>query len=444
MYGRIGVLAMVACLTAAGQDMVTAAVAGQAARDLAVRVAELRKKGPSEELARTLNEVGVLAFRSGKDADAVAKLKESIALWAQVAAPDNPGRVTATVNLARVHAAIGRIDQAERALQEMRALLEAKPHDVRYATVLNNLALVAEERGEGDKAEALYREATALFERAGPAMDAQRGATLNNLASRLLGKGQVEPAREAAVLSLALLERSLGAGDPDTAMTIHTLAMIDHVDGQAEAAVAGYERALRICVQALGESHPGVALVESSLASLLMEQGYYGKAEPVFERALATRERMLGPDHPQTATTLAGLGTLRARQGRFTEAERLLTRALRIMDAHPTGQQRLLSVLGNLAGVELAGAARDKRKYALAETHLRRLLALHEKLDGADDIRLAPVLDRLADTCTAQRKHREAARIAERALAIRRVALGERHPDTAANLRRYSTLLRKQ
>jgi tetratricopeptide (TPR) repeat protein len=434
---------MTGWVTAAAQDMVAPAAAADRDRELASRIAALRAQGPSESLARALNESGVLAFRAARDGDAVKLLGESIAMWEQVGAADHPGRVTAVVNLARVHAATGRFAEAERTLTAMRALLELKPPDVRYATVLNNLGLVVEARGDGKQAERLFRRAIELFERAGPAMDGQRGSALNNLASRLLFQGRLDAAREAARQSAALQARANGEADPDYAVALHTLAMIDHVSGGAEEAAAGYRRALSICRQALGESHPGVAMIETSLASLQMEQGYYGKAEPLFMKALATRERMLGPEDRQTAVTLAGLGTLRARQERYTEAERLLARALRIMESGGAEAHYKLSVLGNLAGVETAEARRDKRKYKAAETHLRRLLELHEQLDGVGDIRLTPVLDRIADVCVAQGRTAEAARVAGRALAIRRVELGERHPETAANLRRYTSLLNK-
>src|SRR6476660_3430693 len=68
--------------------------------------------------------------------------------------------------------------------------------------------------------------------------------------------------------------------------------------------------------------------------------------------------------------------------------------------------------------------------YAEAEQAFRAALEAAEQL-GPDDTRVAVVLNNLASLCHNQRKIKEAQALYERALTIRRQALGANHPMVA-------------
>src|SRR4029450_2806127 len=77
----------------------------------------------------------------------------------------------------------------------------------------------------------------------------------------------------------------------------------------------------------------------------------------------------------------------------------------------------------NVRGAQLY----QQGRYAEAEQAFRAALEAAEQL-GPNDTRVAVVLNNLASLCHNQRKIEEAQTLYERALAIRRQALGESHP----------------
>jgi tetratricopeptide (TPR) repeat protein len=428
------------------QEVLSPRVAEPQIKSMKASVAELRKGEPGPDLARALNVLGTLLYRVGEHSEATPLLIESVALWDKIGKPVEPGRVSAVVNLARAYSVDGKLDRAEALLVELRELLDkdSQQREPRYGTVLNNLSLVWEEKGELAKAEPLYKQAIEIFERAGTEFDRQRAAALNNLSALQLSRNANEEAERSARLSMKLLEQVVGPSDAETALSVHTLAMAMHATGRRDEAAELYNRSLRICESTLGGGHPSVAMIQTSLAALWMEQGYNNKAETLLVRSLATRERQLGLNHPETAITVAGLGTLRLRERRLSEAEELLARSVNVLRVSPGGvKAHMINALGNLAESEFLQGSYDKRKYAMAEKHFREVVTMNEKLLFLDDRKLTAVLDRLAESCAAQRKYRDAEAAEHRALTIRTASLGERHPDTVANLRRYTSLLKK-
>ena len=91
----------------------------------------------------------------------------------------------------------------------------------------------------------------------------------------------------------------------------------------------------------------------------------------------------------------------------------------------------------NVRGAQLY----QQGRYAEAEQAFRSALDAAEHL-GPDDVRVAVVLNNLASLCHNERKIEEAQALYERALAIRRRALGEHHPMVAQSLNNLSSLYR--
>jgi Flp pilus assembly protein TadD len=89
----------------------------------------------------------------------------------------------------------------------------AAPDSIERAEILNTLGMVYRRRGRLEKAEPLYRESVALFERTAGPESPETAAAWNNLARVLQARGHMA---EAAVLyrrAETVLERAYGAGD---------------------------------------------------------------------------------------------------------------------------------------------------------------------------------------------------------------------------------------
>lgn len=102
-----------------------------------------------------------------------------------------------------------------------------------------------------------------------------------------------------------------------------------------------FRRALEILEKSLGPDDPAVASILYNLATLYFRQGLFSEAEPLHKRSLEMREKSLGPNDPAVAGSLYNLALLYFGQGRYAEAEPLYKRSIAIMEKefgiiHPT------------------------------------------------------------------------------------------------------------
>ena len=125
-------------------------------------------------------------------------------------------------------------------------------------------------------------------------------------------------------------------------------------------------------------------------------------------------------------------------QGKFGEAETLWKAALKDAENFPPDDPRLVVSLKSLADLD-----NDQKKFTEAEPLYQRLLAIEEKIQGADHPDVATTLYRLAKLYHAQGKTTEAEPLYQRALAIKDRVLGPTHPDVVMILESYGALLRE-
>ena len=100
--------------------------------------------------------------------------------------------------------------------------------------------------------------------------------------------------------ALAIWERTLGFDHPNVATSLNNLALLYGVQGLYGKAEMLHQRALTIDEKALRPDHPDLATDLSNLAGLYYEQKYL-KAEPLYQRARVIWEKGLGSEHPTVA-----------------------------------------------------------------------------------------------------------------------------------------------
>ncbi|HEY9772831.1 MAG TPA: tetratricopeptide repeat protein [Planktothrix sp.] len=85
---------------------------------------------------------------------------------------------------------------------------------------------------------------------------------------------------------------------------------------------------LALLQQMVGEEHPAVADMLTKIADLHCRLRQYDAMEPLLLDALRIREGACGSDHPSLATELKNLGLLYCAQERFEQAEPLIKKAI--------------------------------------------------------------------------------------------------------------------
>jgi tetratricopeptide (TPR) repeat protein len=153
------------------------------------------------------------------------------------------------------------------------------------STPLNNLALIAGDRGDFAAAEALSRE------------------------------------------SLAIGRRKLGDNHPDIAAKLSNLSRPLMERGKLEEAAAALEEALRIATPPLGIDHPQVALYQVNLARVDLRRKDFASAETLLRHALQVRRQAFAEGNWRTAVAESLLGEALTGLGRYDEAERMLREA---------------------------------------------------------------------------------------------------------------------
>ena len=166
--------------------------------------------------------------------------------------------------------------------------------------------------------------------------------------------------------------------------------------------------------------------------------GRHAEAEPLYQQAMEIRRTALGERHPDYATSLNNLAVLYDAMGRHAEAEPLYRQAMEIRrtalgERHPD----YAASLNNLAVLyRRDGPARRGRA----------ALPAGDGDSSRGPGRAAPRLRHLAEqpggAVRAMGRHAEAEPLYLQAMEIRRIALGERHPDYATSLNNLAALYR--
>ena len=310
----------------------------EAAKRSLWRAVEAAERARSDDIraGTMLVLVAVIGFEEARHKEAleIARLAE-LALRAR---GDRGRLANLTSNRGSIHFGMGDIDAAEADYKAARDLMLAEygPEDPRTGQILNNVALIAEERGRHAEAVETYGQALAIYRAALGPRHPQIALTLANRAT-----------------SLANLERL------------------------AEA-TADLEQALAIRREVHGAEHPEVGTTHRIMAQLAIQAGELDRALAEAGQARAILGRALPDDHPEIAATRAVTGQILERLGRHAEAIDELTAALGIWQA-----REVTGALPSMSRFRLAramwAAGRD-RPGALALARRAR-----QELDGDPD-----------------------------------------------------------
>jgi tetratricopeptide (TPR) repeat protein len=246
--------------------------------------------------------------------------------------------------LANAMHALGRYDDAERALVACLATTEARlGADAAEVGQLCNLL------GIGHKYQARYDEAAARY------------------------------ARAAAIIAM-----HQGNDSIEMASLEHNLGGLAHARGEPAIGEPHARRAVELREAALGDDHPAVAADLAAWAALLDDLGRTDEAEAALRRALGIFERTYGERHFEVGYTLGSLGALYAGVERWSDASTVLARAREI----------LVEVLGadnvEVARVEqyLAVMEHGRGNASTALAHAERALAICERAFPSEHPRL--------------------------------------------------------
>jgi class 3 adenylate cyclase/tetratricopeptide (TPR) repeat protein len=230
--------------------------------------------------------------------------------------PDDLDVARALNNLGVLYMELGRYAEAEpllaRALSTRQTQLRADhPH---VARTLHNLGIVYMELGRYREAESLHARALAMREKTLAPNHPEVLFGLTGLGVLYRTEGRYAEAESLLARVLAIQEERLGPEHPDVAMSLMLLADVYAACGRDGEAEPLYLRALAIWDKTLGPEHPDIAEGLKGLARVYSEEGHVAKSQALLARALTIREKTLGAHHPLTKATREALDALRCKK----------------------------------------------------------------------------------------------------------------------------------
>jgi len=354
-------------------------------------------------------------------------------LTAVPAAAQDPARVQSDVREGQRLMTAGRPAEAEplfaRAADDARTLWGDTSPDAGSLRLLH--ANAVEDQGRLTEAEALYRDALSMLERATEPGHPRRGWALNDLGLNLHKQGRHAEALEITTRAVDLRTATEGPDAPPTLTSLNNLASILRALGRFEESAALQRRVLAVRQATLPPDDPELGLTLNNLGAVLLDLDRPAEAEATLRQAAAVRDRALGPDHPLTAQTRILLAEALARDGRLDAAWDMQGQAIAALE-RAGATTDLAAALSARADLALT-LGRPDDSLPAAE----RALALRRSVLPPDHPDVAGALTVLADVHLAAGRPDRALPLLEEALVLTRRALG---PDHVNALRILSLL----
>jgi tetratricopeptide (TPR) repeat protein len=377
---------------------------------------------------------GKEAFTAGRFDEAEEMFNSAIKESEHYDAAD-PRLANALNNLGELYRTEARYKDAEPVYGRLKSIVDnnlaKKPMEA--ALLLNNVAAFNRDKGDYSRAEQLYKQSIAIWDKdVRKPNDSIYGSIKNGLARLYRDTGRYTLAEPLYKEALQIKEAANGKNHPEVAGVADNLAGLYREQGRYSEAEPLYRRALAIDEKNFGHQHPDTATDENSLAGLLRDTGRYKEAEKLYMSGLKTRKLLLGMDHPHTSKSLAGIGELYRETNRVKAAIPVLQEAVAVCDRayrrtdHPDTATALNA---------LATAYRLNGQYADSQKCLDRCLRIRQARLSKDHPDLALTFYNQAELDRATGKYKDAEALYSSAIAIQQKVLGEKHHALAHSLK---------
>ena len=370
--------------------------------------------------------------QSGNYKEAERYYSELTVLWKSVVGVNHHRYATSLNNMAMLYEDIGRYEEAEPLYlknNEIRKTQLGENHPD-YATSLNNLAGLYLSMGRYADAEALYSQATGIRKVQLGENHPDYAIFLNNVAGLYLSMGRYAEAEQLYLQAIGIRKAQLSENHPEYASSLNNLAMLYEDLGRYAEAEPLYLKAKEIRNTQLGEDHPDFASSLNNLAGLYKDMGRYAEAESLYLKAKEIRKTQLGEDHTDYANSLNNLAGLYQITGRYAEAEHLCTQAIRIVKAKLGEEHPHYATSLNT----LAILYKSMGRYADVKPIYLKTMEIRKMQLGENHPVYSSSLNNLALLYKNTGRYTEAVQLSTKAIKIRKKQLGEDHPDYATSL----------
>ena len=290
---------------------------------------------------------------------------------------------------------------------------------------LYRLATLMVSRGENDRALALFRQTSDIYEQAALQESTQYASVRHDLGVLLIQRGELDEARAVLEDVQSLRERLLGQRHPDRATTIKEIAGLHRLAGELDRAEAMYLSALDIYSAVLDPNHQELANLRNSLAVLYRQMGENEKALQFALQALEGARSQYGPQHPTVGIMTSNVAGMQREAGQLRQAQGSAAAALENLEASVGTDHQLYAVALNV----MAAIKRDVGDLEGAQADLSRAIPIFETAAGEEHPHLVKLHASLARVLVARERFGEARYHFRRAAEIGASTLPADHLD---------------
>jgi CHAT domain-containing protein/Tfp pilus assembly protein PilF len=339
---------------------------------------ECRKLG-TETLfeARSLNDLGVVALRSGEVSKSDDYFRQSLAIKEKII-PDSSDMASTVNNIGAVAWQRGDLDTAHKYyLRSLAVQQKLDPQSPSTALTLGNLGLLYSDTGDFVKAQEFSSQALAIREKLMPDSSDLAG-NLVNLGSIAVLQGRLAQGEQYYRRALAISEK-LSPESIGVANSLNGLGLIAAYRGNSAEAEELNRKALLMQRRA-APSNPGIVRSLQTLGVAFAERGDLDRAEGYFTEALLLAQK-IAPASLATAIIQTDLGDIALERNDLAEAEKYFRAALTIREKLAPASLLVAACLDSLGRV-----AFQRRDLNTAKSYYQRALSLQEKLapEGLD------------------------------------------------------------
>mmetsp|Transcript_34986 Transcript_34986/g.84694 ORF Transcript_34986/g.84694 Transcript_34986/m.84694 type:complete len:567 (+) Transcript_34986:153-1853(+) len=390
--------------------------------------------GPSSEKSASLDQGSKQSFEmvSGKQPAAVLTGEEKFdqerrRLWDKL---DQQLREKGLIDpeVALSYNEIASLLLEERRLEEAMELLNQRleiekkvfqcDDDPKMAETYYNIARVLQQQGKYDAAKQQYEKALGIFLKVYGLVHSATATAYHAIGTVLRDQGKYKEANLQFARALVVQLEALGPGHSLTVKTNLGIANVWRDQGMYEEAMGEYQAVLTT----LGRNHPYAASTYHCMGILLRNRGKFIDAMDQCQKALGITLKTLGPNHTKTALLYQEIGEVLLHQGRHEEASHRFQQALAICRQNLGDNHPRVAMIYNSIAKDLVHSRGDQEAALDLLSKAAEIQLMNSREDHPD---LAKIYITMADALKNQSKFRDAAKLYNKALAIRIKVFGK-------------------
>lgn len=362
----------------------------------ALASAEAQHGPRSEEVAKVMNNLGVVCNDLGEFSNALDYLQRALDIRLAVLGEENNQTATTYQNLGNAYLGAG---DTAKAMEYFRKALDI------------NLKVLDHDAPE-------------------------IAISYNDIGNAWCGLGDYAKGLEYFEKALEIQKKNYGDGHLHVAATVNNIGYLQTILGNYQEALEDYQKALSIQEKIVGPDHPDTAISNNNIGSTYYHIGDLAKARDYFSKALEIRIKAFGERHPSVGESYNNVGLTLTDMGDFESARKYLEKGLEIKEAVYDGDNEAIAI----SYINLAELYSDLGDFQKALEYQQKALEINLRLFGPDHPQVALSYNNIGTAYGDLGEPQKALEYLQKALDIRIKFLGNNHPYVASGYNNIGTI----